>query len=105
MDLIRQLMIDISDENLDWDSLNPKEMYHLEMLVQKNYLTGVEVFPEYYRKLGPIRLTFDGHEFAETIRPKQTWQKIKTHLSEKGVGLTVDTIVKAAPSVIAALIK
>jgi Hypothetical protein (DUF2513) len=108
MDLIRQILIDIVDDKFVLDDLDAVALYHLEMLIEKNFVLGVAVFqgwdgPSYSHK-EDIRLTYNGHEFVETIRPQTVWEKIKSHLREKGVGLTIDSIAQSAPTIVSGLI-
>ncbi|WP_172461883.1 DUF2513 domain-containing protein [Dyella jiangningensis] len=39
-----------------------------------------------------VRMTWAGHEFLDSIRPKSTWEKVKMQAKEKGIGLTLDAI-------------
>jgi len=39
-----------------------------------------------------IRLTWAGHEFLDSVRPKSMWEKVKSQAKEKGIGLTLDAI-------------
>jgi hypothetical protein len=105
MDLIREILIEISGGVIDWDGLDEKKTYHLEMLVEKQYVGGVGVYKAYLRKEGPVRLTFNGHEFLETIREKSVWDKVKNVAKEKGVGLTIESITKIASAVVASILK
>jgi hypothetical protein len=105
MDLVRDLLIRICDTALSEEQAitDIKEVYHLKMLSEEGYISGLE-FHEYSEGLACYlldpKLTWNGHEFLETVRPKKIWEKIKTHLKDKGVGLTIDAISKAAPGII-----
>lgn len=39
-----------------------------------------------------IRITWAGHEFLDSIRPKPVWEKVKTEAKEKGIDLTFTAI-------------
>jgi hypothetical protein len=105
MDLVRELLIQITDNNLQpHENWSDEVIYHLKMLSDVSYIQGVTFMttdqgwvaaPSY------PRLTWDGHEFLETVRPKSVWVKIKKFVSDKGIGLTIDAIKIAAPYVIA----
>ncbi len=51
-----------------------------------------------------ISLTWEGHEFLDTIRRDTTWSKIKITLREKSLDLTIDAIKAAAKLVIESLL-
>ena len=104
MDLIRDILIEIRDDNIDQEKFDDRILYHIELLLQRRYVEGIEVIysesGNIFFKNNSIRLTWDGQEFVETIRPKKVWEKIKQYLSDKGVELTIDAIKMAAPTVI-----
>ena len=109
MDLVRELLIKISDDNLsEIDTNDDATKYHLEILQQKNYIVGVSIQQQVgggvYCSIESARLTWDGNEFLETIKSVKIWDKIKKTLNEKGVGLTIDAIKLAASVVIKSMI-
>lgn len=60
--------------------------YSVYMLLQAGYIEGEITFlPSGAKKTCNIKtLTWEGHEFLETIRPDSTWQKIKEYLAAVG---------------------
>jgi hypothetical protein len=107
MDLIRELMLMISDGDIRERSINEADHYHLHLLKDAGFVDGLAVhrFPGSGKisceLLTPL-LTWTGTEFLETIRQKTMWEKLKKFLGDRGVGLTLDGIKIAAPIVVSA---
>lgn len=108
MDLIRDLLIEISDDKIDDDQFDERVLYHFELLIQAGYLKGMTILPRadggFSYGLHSPRLTWNGNEFLDTIRKKSVWEKIKKFTNDKGVELTIDAIKMAAPTVIGAML-
>jgi hypothetical protein len=109
MDLIRDLLIGISDDKIDDQQFDGDRMlYHFELLIQTGYLEGMTILRGadggISRALHSPRLTWNGNEFLDTIRKKSVWEKIKKFTNDKGVELTIDAIKMAAPTVIGAML-
>lgn len=49
-----------------------------------------------------LRLTFVGHELLDQIRPKPMWEKIKSHIKEHGMELSLEAVRTAAALVVRA---
>lgn len=45
-------------------------------------------------------LTWEGHEFLDSIRVKSTWQKVKSIIAEKGGVMTFDVIKTVATTLV-----
>jgi hypothetical protein len=92
MDLIRQLLLRIEqDPTLDgtrWVHFEPTEFampekspaeigYHLDMLIEAGFLKG-----KIGRETIPIicKLTWEGHEFLDSIRDPDIWSKTKKRI-------------------------
>ena len=101
MDLVRELLLKIEElkpyrENLTIDTDNLIEAEHLELLVESGLCKGnikhfTNGFPSGYIN----RLTWEGHQFLETIRDDETWKNTKTTLSKVG-SFTLELIQKVA---------
>lgn len=98
-DLVREILIDL--ESVDHGHVvvagdgQDKNLfgYHCKMLRDAGL---IEASISEYMGGGiggqAIRLTWAGHEFLDSIRPKSTWDKVKMQAKEKGIGLTLDAI-------------
>jgi hypothetical protein len=108
MELARSLLAQIADDDLQNDRWDQSAIYHLKMLTDVGYVEGVKFLQtnsgELHYGLINAQLTWHGHEFLDTIRPKGVWEKIKDVAKEKGVGLTVESITKIGASVVGALL-
>jgi Hypothetical protein (DUF2513) len=103
-DLVRRIMVDLeslpADGELDASDVagyeQPVVAYHMEMMKEANLLKGISTStfagPDFIAQ----SLTWDGHELLSKIRQDTAWEKIKAHLSEKGLDVTVDGIKAAA---------
>lgn len=108
MDLVRDLLSQISDGDLREDEWELVELYHLRILQEAGFVSGINIIEAtgqtfVYQSINP-QLTWEGHEFFDTIRPKSVWTKIKGVAKEKGVGLTVESITKIGTGVVSALL-
>jgi hypothetical protein len=52
-----------------------------------------------------IRLTWQGHEFLDTVRSDTVWQKTKKSFINQGVSMTFDLIKSIATDVTASYLK
>jgi hypothetical protein len=107
MDMARELLLQIADDTVRSDEWDDKEIYHLKMLSDVGYIQGITFYDGSDRLLFGLanpQLTWTGHEFLDTIRPKSVWDKIKSVAKEKGVGLTVESATKIATGVVGAMI-
>jgi Hypothetical protein (DUF2513) len=109
MELARELLAQIADEDLRKDDWDQKALYHLKMLSDVGYVDGIKFrltnSGELHFGIINLQLTWFGHEFFDTIRSKTVWEKIKKVLSDKGLDLSVETIKLAAPNVLASILK
>lgn len=74
--------------------------YHMEImrqagLIEANSVAGACV---------ALSLTWNGHEFLDSIRQDTVWNKVKVRAREAGVGLTADVVVALAKKVVEALL-
>ena len=103
-EIIRELLqkTEDSSENLqlkDFSEDNTeKYSYHVELLIEAELVSG-----EMKRAIGrPIphftikRLTWEGHEFLDSIRSDTVWSKTKSLMKEKALGMSFNIIKTAA---------
>ena len=87
----------------DYDSDKKYEAsYHAKLLYDAGSVNGI--FSQTLGN-GPIHftlreLTWEGHEFLDSIRNKNLWEKVKSTLSEKGGAMTFELIKTAAASLV-----
>lgn len=81
--------------------------YHVELLLDAGLLEG-----EMSSSLdsGPAdfyagRLTWDGHEFLDSVRSETVWNNTKKSFIANGISMTFDTIKSVATEVAASIIK
>jgi hypothetical protein len=114
---IRELLTKVEECTLPGDQVRlssfPKERsaeisYHMALLFEAGLVHG-----QMSQTLGPSvkdflaqRLTWDGHEFLDSIQSDTVWNKTKKVFTEQGVTMTIDLVrdvaKKAAASFLAA---
>lgn len=88
MDLVRQILFALEKmppgEVFEFDSLGDVPAaqvdYHLELMIDNNL---VKLYDK-MRDSASVRLTWEGHEFLESVRDEQRWEKVKAELSKSG---------------------
>lgn len=101
MDIIRDLLLQVEglkpyEEVLHIDSNNLVEAEHIELLIESSLCYGNINKLTSGVPLGHInRLTWEGHQFLNTIRDDETWSKTKSALSKLGA-FTIELIQKVA---------
>ncbi|MFR7638463.1 MAG: DUF2513 domain-containing protein [Allobaculum sp.] len=104
LDLIREIMLKLEAKENYGEVLNREVQipnhsteevaYHCDLLHQRNLVSSYSVkYADnqiYYFKVGD--LTWEGHEYLETVREKTRWDKIKKMITEKGQPLLLDTV-------------
>ncbi len=81
--------------------------YHSELLIEAGLVEG-----QMFKTIsgGPTdffiqRLTWDGHEFINSIRSETVWGKTKGKFAEKGIDMTFDLVKSVATDIAATLIR
>jgi hypothetical protein len=108
MDMVRELLLEITDDVLRPNPWDDGVIYHLKMLSEIGFIEGIaflQTFDGWHAAPSDPQLTWRGHEFLETIREKSVWDKVKSVAKEKGVGLTIESITKIASAVVASILK
>ena len=112
MDLVRELLLRVEEDRFDAafiDNADADTKYHIHLLIEQKWLERV-LISQTIGASDPVivsgrpQLSWDGHEFLETIRQKTVWEKIKKLIDEKGVGLSIDGIKIAAPLVVKSML-
>ncbi|MBW3130722.1 DUF2513 domain-containing protein [Hymenobacter profundi] len=72
--------------------------YHLQIMYEAGFINAEPIQSQKGRlySLLPFRLTWQGHEFLDTIRSKKTWSRIKSIVQSKGLDLSFEVIKKLA---------
>lgn len=81
--------------------------YHMSLLIEAGLVNGQMV-----KTMGPEvkdffgqRLTWEGHEFLDSIRSDTVWAKTKKLFTEQGVSMTFELVKSVAKDAAAALMK
>jgi predicted MarR family transcription regulator len=79
-----------SDELSDYDA--DAVAYQMKMLIQAGLIEGLRGC----RHCTAYSLTWEGHEFLDTIRSKPIWDSATIMLQEKGIEMSIDAFKTAA---------
>ena len=103
LELIRKILLHIeeADEPLSSDEIEIVDYepgivdYHVQLLVEAQYLVGISVasFDNPYGWIG-LRLTWDGHDFLDSARNENVWRATTMTIGQQ-LGTASMEIVKA----------
>jgi len=85
MDLIRQIMLQVEQNNGDIKYDDVSVAKHIELLVEAGLLKAYITRTDIDGAVGAYveRLTWDGHEFLDAARNESVWNKAKVITKEK----------------------
>jgi hypothetical protein len=91
MDLVRKILLEIERQpfthgkiTLEIEGYSREEIsYHVLLLSEAN-LIEAEVSARASAEYKPIRLTWQGHEFLESVRDEARWNKLKDIMGRVG---------------------
>ena len=101
MNLIRELLFQLEGVAANAthrfetpEGYSPDEVsYHATLLLESGLIRGRPVKTFSGSTFRDLRLTWDGHEFLDAIRPAAVWSKVEEHL--KSLGGAAFEVVKA----------
>lgn len=93
MDLVREILlaVEASESPDGWITLElperaPAELsYHVMLLHEAGMLIGMDLSTLDGTEWQPERLTYQGHEFLDTIRDSEVWKRTKAGAEQAGV--------------------
>lgn len=94
-DLIRQILFDTEASDADpreWTTLDiegrtkVETSYHVQLLDEAGLIEGVDLSTKDDDgfEWQPVRLTYQGHEFLDTIRDPEVWRRTKAGAEKAG---------------------
>lgn len=93
MELVRDLLLLIESKENDGELVIPKEWdreivaYHLKILDQAGYVKNNTKWADNKPMWLLASLTWDGHEFLDSIKNENVWVKTKDGVKKKGLEL------------------
>lgn len=115
-DMIRDILTRLEEVINDEGCLNlssfpqgraPEISYHMELLMEAGLVKG-----QMSKEIGPgphdffaFRLTWQGHEFLDTIRSDTVWQNTKKSFLSQGISMTFDLVKSVASDIAASYLK
>ena len=76
--------------------------HHIVILMEAGYIGSDEMYDQngVFLSSRSSQLTWEGHDFLDSIRKDSHWKKIKQKVKDEGFNLTFDTIKAAASALI-----
>ena len=104
---LTKLILEHFENKEDWRDVRNLEIegflqknvsYHVIMLYEAGFINGEAITSKTGRiyDVLPFRLTWEGHEFLDTIKDKSRWEKLKKKLKDKGGNFSYELIKKLA---------
>jgi hypothetical protein len=110
-DTIREILLRL-DAAAPGEVLFPEDRaeeaaYHVDLLIEAGLVTGPSagVPGPGTRPLAAMRLTWQGHEFLDTVRSDMVWQRTKRSFAASGLAMTTDLIRSVAANIAASMLK
>jgi hypothetical protein len=99
-DVIREILQKVEDlmtnetiTSFDYDNTRTDVItYHIKLLYQAGLIEAVDCSSMDGDEFIVNGLTWEGHEFLESIRSESIWKKTKSKIIEKGGSMTFDII-------------
>lgn len=115
-DTIRELLIKVEECTLPTEMIRlsdfPKERaaeisYHMSLLIEAGLVNGqtVQTIGPEVKDFFAQRLTWQGHEFLDTIRSNTVWERTKKTFIEKGLEMSFDLVKTVAKEAATAIMK
>lgn len=97
-DLVREILLAFEQRNAaGTDAIAPtgysneEIKYHVDILVDAGFIKSIPFGPIEGEKRA-TQLTWEGHEFLDSIRDKNQWNAIKEKIKENSVAITFESI-------------
>lgn len=114
-DTIREILVKVESCTLPTDNVSLSDFedfraaeisYHVGLLIEAGLING-----QMYSSLGPSikdfyakRLTWSGHEFLDSIRKNNIWEKTKDYFAQKGIEMSFEAVKSVALKITGAII-
>ncbi|WP_404443478.1 DUF2513 domain-containing protein [Sutcliffiella horikoshii] len=100
MELIRTILISIEENNsqMGWIDLDIPEYeddmisYHVELLNNAGFIEAVDLSSMDGYEWKPKKITWNGHEFLDSIKNDTVWNEVKEQVKEKGGNISFEVL-------------
>lgn len=110
MDLIRELVLGIAESprKPSWKDLTEgktneeteKALYHIGLLDEAGFIKGMKTSMQGWVLWQDLDLTWEGHDFADSVKDPDIWAKTKKGATAAAGGFTVDLLKDLAKGLI-----
>ncbi|WP_172299109.1 DUF2513 domain-containing protein [Pseudoruegeria sp. HB172150] len=96
MDLVREILLEVEAKDdgkakqYDFKQLGPEKAHHVNLLIQAGLLNWVGAVRSQERK--KVHLTWEGHDFLDSVRDVGIWEKTKETVAETGGSAAIEII-------------
>ncbi len=101
MDLVRSILLEVEEKppsdhgwvDIKVEGYTPEEIwYHVKILDEAGLIKAHDLSSFRSDEWKPERLTWEGHEFLESSRDKNRWEKAKKIMADKVGGVSYELI-------------
>lgn len=109
MELIRRILLAVENDELSSTNYHervlpgvPEDVYfsHVRLLDEAGLLKAIGMKGDNYALYYPDRLTWEGHEFLDSIRNETVWAKVKHRLGEQLSSVPIPVIAQLGVDVL-----
>jgi hypothetical protein len=115
-DTIKEILTRLEDLTLEENALQLSSFsndrsaeisYHMVLMIEAGLVNGEmsKVLNRTPHDFFARRLTWQGHEFLDSIRDDNVWQKTKKSFASSGLSMTIDLVKAVATDIAASLLK
>ena len=103
-DLVRRILIEM-EKRKEFEYLKSNEIkdfpenlvsYHMEIMQEAGLIEARFSMSFNLMEATALRLTWQGHEFLDSIRADTVWKQVKETALQKGIALTFDLVGRVA---------
>ena len=115
MEIIRKVLlaieeqyVDVSIDDLEVDGVDMKTVaYHCKILYDGGYISeyNAQFADDELYFFGVGSLTWEGHEFLDSIRDDKIWSNVKSTITKKGLPMVIDVVKDVAAAIISEMAK
>jgi hypothetical protein len=93
MDLVREILLAVEADEGDPEALRQIDVpghdgleiaYHIQIVAEAGFIEAEELTSNTIYDWRAKRLTWDGHEFLDTVRDTETWNEVKSGAAKAG---------------------
>jgi len=109
MELVRKIALHIEDQSSSFESMNVEfdgfdkslVAYHFRIMIEGGLIDGTDASDSMHEDYMVNGLTWEGHEFVDSVRSDGIWTKLAEKIKPLGGAVSMDTLKHLAKLVVA----